>query len=312
MDVMKQIQHVPSHFKLALAVFLSGLVAGCATVYDQNAPNRSNLSYIHSSKDIAITFPAWISEGDKYSELEKSARLKATQKCLGGPYKLIDLKSDPYVFGLLGGRASVISANISCPVLETPDAVQGNRDQHEAELVAANKRKQELEEQLRIKQEKHEAELVAAKKREKELEEQLRIKQSGTSAPALGDRIRLIESSGTFKVPVRLNEQINLNFTIDSGASDVTIPADVVMTLIRTGTIKNSDFRGEQTYVLADGSKIKSKTFILRTIQVGNRTLRNVQASLVEINASLLLGQSFLKRFKSWSIDNATHELVLE
>ena len=310
---MKQIQHEPSHFKLTLVVFLGGLLAGCATVYDPNVPRASgNILYIHSSKDIAITFPTWISEADKLSELEKSARLKATQKCLGGPYKLIDLDSDPYHFGIFDGRASVISANISCTALETPNEAHANRDQHEAELVVAKNREQELAEQLRIKQDQYEAELAAAKKHAQELAEQLRIKQSGTSAAAQGDRIRLIESGGTFKVPVRLNEQINLNFTIDSGASDVTVPADVVMTLIRTGTIKNSDFRGEQAYVLADGSKIKSKTFILRTIQVGNRTLRNVQASLVDVNASLLLGQSFLKRFKSWSIDNTTHELVLE
>jgi len=30
------------------------------------------------------------------------------------------------------------------------------------------------------------------------------------------------------------------------------------------------------------------------------------------VNGSLLLGQSFLNKFKSWSQDNATHELVLQ
>jgi len=309
MDVMKQFLRIPSLIKLAMAVFTIGLMTGCASIYDSNTKKSGIIiPYIHESKDIAMVFAAWISEADKFLELEKSAKLKATQKCFGGPYKLMDLNSDPWKTPY----PSVISANISCIESENTNKANANLDQHEADLAAARKREQELEAQLRIKLEKHEAELVAAKKREQELEEKLRIKKPGTSAPAPGDRIRLIESGGTFKVPVRLNEQFNLNFIIDSGASDVTVPSDVVLTLIRTGTIKNSDFLGEQAYVLADGSKIKSKTFILRTMQVGNRTIHNVQASLGDIKGPLLLGQSFLKRFKSWSIDNKTHELVLE
>jgi hypothetical protein len=61
---------------------------------------------------------------------------------------------------------------------------------------------------------------------------------------------------GTFVIPVLINGQITLNFTIDSGAADVSIPADVVSTLIRTGTIQESDFVGKKTYRLADGSSV--------------------------------------------------------
>ena len=53
-----------------------------------------------------------------------------------------------------------------------------------------------------------------------------------------------------------INDAITLDFIVDSGAADVTIPADVVLTLMRTKTLKETDFLGEQTYVLADGSKV--------------------------------------------------------
>ena len=85
-----------------------------------------------------------------------------------------------------------------------------------------------------------------------------------------------------------------------------------MLTLIRTKTITDSDFRGEQVYVLADGSKVKSRIFILRSLRVGNQTVQNVEASVADIKGSLLLGQSFLRRFKTWSIDNTTNELVLQ
>jgi predicted aspartyl protease len=116
---------------------------------------------------------------------------------------------------------------------------------------------------------------------------------------------------GTFVIPVLINGQITLNFTIDSGAADVSIPADVVSTLIRTGTIQKSDFIGQKTYRLADGSTVPSATFLIRSLKVGNRLLENVTGSVASAEADLLLGQSFLRRFKSWSIDNARQVLVL-
>jgi gag-polyprotein putative aspartyl protease len=116
---------------------------------------------------------------------------------------------------------------------------------------------------------------------------------------------------GIYVVPVLINEAITLNFVVDSGAADVSIPADVVMTLMRTGTLKEADFLGEKTYVLADGSTVPSQTFRIKSLKVGNNVLENVIGSIASVKGGLLLGQSFLSRFKSWSIDNAKHALLL-
>ncbi|MSP30460.1 MAG: hypothetical protein EXR09_08470 [Acetobacteraceae bacterium] len=121
--------------------------------------------------------------------------------------------------------------------------------------------------------------------------------------------MRLIKDGGTVKVPVLVNEIITVHFIVDSGASDVSVPADVVRTLVRTGTITDGDFVGEQTYVLADGSKVKSKTFRIRSLKVGDHVLQNVMGSVEGIDSSLLLGQSFLSRFRKWSIDNTQETL---
>jgi uncharacterized protein len=125
-------------------------------------------------------------------------------------------------------------------------------------------------------------------------------------------RVPLKMDGGTFVVPVQINGTMTLDFVIDSGAADVSMPADVVSTLIRAGTIKEPDFIGESTYVLADGSTTKSPTFTIRKLKVGNTVLENVRGSVASSQGSLLLGQSFLNRFKSWSIDNTNQELLLE
>jgi predicted aspartyl protease len=91
----------------------------------------------------------------------------------------------------------------------------------------------------------------------------------------------------------------------------VSIPADVVSTLMRTGTIQESDFVGKKTYRLADGSSVPSVTFLIRSLKVGNHLLENVTGSVASAQADLLLGQSFLRRFNSWSIDNKRQMLLL-
>ena len=117
---------------------------------------------------------------------------------------------------------------------------------------------------------------------------------------------------GALVVPVLINNAITLDFVIDSGASDVSIPADVVLTLMRTGSIQPTDFLGQQVYTLADGSQVPSQTFRIRLLKVGDRQIQNVTGSIAPVRGSLLLGQSFLTRFKSWSVDNQRRVLLLE
>jgi predicted aspartyl protease len=73
-----------------------------------------------------------------------------------------------------------------------------------------------------------------------------------------------------------------------------------------------SDFLDTKTYVLADGSKVKSRRFRIKSLKVGDTVVENVMGSVAPVQGSLLLGQSFLEHFKSWSIDNTKHALVLE
>jgi clan AA aspartic protease (TIGR02281 family) len=124
--------------------------------------------------------------------------------------------------------------------------------------------------------------------------------------------VLLDSEGGVLTVPVIINGAIKLDFVVDSGASDVSIPADVVLTLIRARTITDDDFIGDRVYQTADGRSVPSKVFKIRSLRVGDRVLQDVTASVADISAPLLLGQSFLSRFRSWSIDNERQVLVLQ
>jgi predicted aspartyl protease len=95
---------------------------------------------------------------------------------------------------------------------------------------------------------------------------------------------------------VEIHGVITLHFILDTGAIDVLLPADVVSTLLRTGTIKETDFLPGKTYTLADGSTLNSARFLLRSLKIGNHRVHNVAASIGPVSSALLLGQSFLEK----------------
>ena len=57
---------------------------------------------------------------------------------------------------------------------------------------------------------------------------------------------------------------------------------------------------------------MQAQALRLRSLQVGNVVVENVEASVMPENAPLLLGQSFLTRLKSWSMDTTAHTLTIE
>jgi gag-polyprotein putative aspartyl protease len=120
------------------------------------------------------------------------------------------------------------------------------------------------------------------------------------------------QGGGTPSVPVKINDSFTLDFLVDSAAASVSMPADVVAALVRLGTLVPGDFLGSQDYRLADGSTLPSQTFRIRSLKVGSIVLQDVTGSMAPVNGSLLLGQSFLSRFRSWSIDNGRQVLVLD
>jgi clan AA aspartic protease (TIGR02281 family) len=125
--------------------------------------------------------------------------------------------------------------------------------------------------------------------------------------PVHAESIPLTREHGAFVLPVVMNGRITRNFMIDSGASDVTISAEVLAALTRAGTIATTDFLDSQVYQLADGSKTRTQRLRIRSLRVGGVELKDVIVSVAPHADLLLLGQSFLGRLQSWAIDNQRH-----
>jgi hypothetical protein len=85
----------------------------------------------------------------------------------------------------------------------------------------------------------------------------------------------------------------------------------VFRTLIRTGTVSERDFVDDQIYSLADGSEVTRSRFILRKLQIEGHIIPDVMANIGPLASDSLLGQSFLSRLNSWTLDNTRHVFVL-
>jgi clan AA aspartic protease (TIGR02281 family) len=124
------------------------------------------------------------------------------------------------------------------------------------------------------------------------------------------ERISLKPSGGVYTVPVQINGALTIDFLLDTGASDVIIPADVALTLMRMGTIDRSDYLGSGQYSLADGSIVENAKINFRRLQIGSRVLYDVRGAIGSVDSSLLLGQSALQQLEPWRLDTKTGHLV--
>jgi clan AA aspartic protease (TIGR02281 family) len=123
--------------------------------------------------------------------------------------------------------------------------------------------------------------------------------------------VYLTKKGNSYYIPVRINDAITLPFLLDTGASDLAIPADVALTLIRAGKLKRGDFIGQTSYRMANGSEDLSDVVILRDVRVGDHMVRNVSANISPPQGEPLLGQSFLSKFGAVTVDYKRLILVL-
>ena len=129
--------------------------------------------------------------------------------------------------------------------------------------------------------------------------------------PAAANReIPLTRAGGVYQVTATLNDWLTRPFTVDSGASDVQVSAEVFSALYPPGS-PPPQFLPGAAYRLADGRVVGSRRFLIRRLRIANYVFPDVDASIGAPQAPLLLGQNVLSRLGAWTIDNRRNVLVL-
>lgn len=116
-------------------------------------------------------------------------------------------------------------------------------------------------------------------------------------------KVQMRKDGGVYYVPITVNG-LNLDFVFDTGASSISLSAAEATVMARQGKITEEDVVGHAQFSDANGDISVGTVVLLRTVQIGDITLHNVEASVVDnIQAPLLLGQSALAKFGKVTID---------
>jgi aspartyl protease family protein len=126
------------------------------------------------------------------------------------------------------------------------------------------------------------------------------------------NKISLTKKNGVYYIPTVING-VPMEFVYDTGASTVSISLAEAKYLLNQGKLAKSDILDSQYFTDANGDISEGTKIILREIKIGNKTLYNVEASIVHnLNAPLLLGQTALERFGKIIFDTKNQILTLE
>ena len=119
-------------------------------------------------------------------------------------------------------------------------------------------------------------------------------------------------SGGTFQVDCSVNG-LALNMIFDTGASDVTISKVEADFMLKNSYLSKDDIKGKQYYQIADGGISEGTEITLKEVRIGDVVLHNVNASVVKSQkAPLLLGESVLQRFGTFTVDNINSKLIIK
>jgi predicted aspartyl protease len=136
--------------------------------------------------------------------------------------------------------------------------------------------------------------------------------QALAASPTKPVTVKLVAKQGFLAAPVILNGKIPILMAVDSGSTGVNLSFGVAAVMIHEKILQKSDFLGRATVQMGNGDTVPVLIVRIKKLQVGGVVETNVLASLSPGRAPALLGQSFLQRFKSWSIDYADKTLVLQ
>ena len=119
-------------------------------------------------------------------------------------------------------------------------------------------------------------------------------------------------AGGTFDVDCCVNG-LQLSMIFDTGASDVTISKVEADFMLKNKYLSKDDIKGKRYYQIADGGISEGTVITLKEVKIGDAVLGNVDASVVKSQrASLLLGQSVLEKFGTFTVDNNNNKLIIK
>jgi aspartyl protease family protein len=124
--------------------------------------------------------------------------------------------------------------------------------------------------------------------------------------------IQMEKVNGVYEIPTEI-DNIPMHFIFDTGAGLISISETEASFLYKQGKLTQDYIIGSANFIDANGTISEGTIINLKTVKLGNRVLKNVEASVVHnLGAPLLMGQSALEKFGKFFIDYQRGEITFQ
>ena len=106
---------------------------------------------------------------------------------------------------------------------------------------------------------------------------------------------------------------ITMNFTYSKGEKEFFILPDAALKLLREGVIDKTDFKGDATKIIGEGSIADKAVFTIKEIRIGKNTVKNLDITVnKKIKSNILLGDIILSKFGTFTIDTNESKILFK
>lgn len=114
--------------------------------------------------------------------------------------------------------------------------------------------------------------------------------------------IQMVEDKGVYKIPCEING-LKVKMVFDTGAAAVSLSRSLAEMMLDNNYISISDFIGKSKSLTADGRIIDHTEVILHSIKIGDITINDAIAIVINSqDAPLLFGQTAIQKIGTFSI----------
>jgi len=105
---------------------------------------------------------------------------------------------------------------------------------------------------------------------------------------------------------------ITTPFSFDTKEKEVYISPDAALKFLRDGVIDKTDFQGDATKLIGEGSVADKAVFTIKEMRIGRNTIQDLKVTVNRKMVHLRFGENTLKKFGNYTIDDKNSVIVFE
>ena len=101
-------------------------------------------------------------------------------------------------------------------------------------------------------------------------------------------------------------------FTYDAKEKELLISPETTLKLLKEGVIDKTSFDGDPSKIIGEGKVADKAVLTIKEIRIGKNTVTDLKATVNKKVTSIQFGETILKKFGKFSIDEANGEIIFE